>query len=153
MVFTKKLHCSKVWLSLDFAYYYLKVTIICRYIFLQFWLETPFASTKFCDLNVEMVQGRQILIFYTTIVHIANDCGYNILRFWANPQKYQTLVPAKNSHFKVNTYRQSCSPPVLSVLIHQAVEAWHRSTARWAPWGRQARSRTGSCRLDQGPPR
>ena len=21
--------------------------------------------------------------------------------FWANPQKYQTLVPAKNSHLKV----------------------------------------------------
>jgi hypothetical protein len=29
---------------------------------------------------------------------IANDSGYKILRFWANPQKYQTLVPAKNSH-------------------------------------------------------
>ena len=37
-------------------------------------------------------------MFYTTIVHIANDCGYKILRFW---QKYQTLVPAKNSHLKV----------------------------------------------------
>ena len=24
-----------------------------------------------------------------------------MLRFWANPQKYQTLVPAKNSHLKV----------------------------------------------------
>ena len=80
---------------------YLKVTIICRYIFLRFWLDTPFASTKFCDLNTEMVQGRQILMFYTTIVHIANDCGYKILRFWANPQKYQTLVPAKNIHLKV----------------------------------------------------
>jgi hypothetical protein len=42
-----------------------------------------------------MVQGRQILTFYTTMVLIANDCGYKILRFWANPQKYQTLVPAK----------------------------------------------------------
>ena len=77
------------------------MTIICRYIFLRFWLETPFASTKFCDLNAEMVQGRQILMFYTTIVHIANDCGYKILHFWANPQEYQTLVPAKNSHLKV----------------------------------------------------
>ena len=50
---------------------------------------------------MEMVQGRQILIFYTIIGHIANDCGYKILHFWANPQKYQTLVPAKNSHLKV----------------------------------------------------
>ncbi len=29
------------------------------------------------------------------MVLIANDCGHKILRFWANPQKYQTLVPAK----------------------------------------------------------
>jgi hypothetical protein len=27
--------------------------------------------------------------------------GTNFLRFWANPQKYQTLVPAKNSRLKV----------------------------------------------------
>ena len=46
--------------------YYLKVTIICRYIFLRFWLKTPFASTKFCDFYAELVQGRQILMFYTT---------------------------------------------------------------------------------------
>ena len=83
------------WFGRPNFFIYLKVTIICRYIFLRFWLETPFVSTKFCDLNVEMVQGRQILMFYTTIVHIANDCGYKILRFWANPQKYQTLVPTK----------------------------------------------------------
>ena len=81
---------------------YLKVTIIYRYIFLRFWLKTPFASTKFCDLYAEMVQGQQILIFYTITVHIANDYGYKILRFWANPQKYQTVVPAKNSHLKVH---------------------------------------------------
>jgi hypothetical protein len=79
------------------------VTIIYRNIFLRFWLKTHFASTKFCVLYAEMVQGRQILKFYTTMVHIANDCGYKILRFWANPQKYQTLVPAKNSHLKVIT--------------------------------------------------
>ena len=80
--------------------------------FFAIWLKTPFASTKFYDLYVEMVQDRQILMFYTTIVHIANDCGYKILRFWANPQKYQTLVPAKNSHLKVSgTY------PPFSVTI------------------------------------
>ena len=35
---------------------YLKATIIiCRYIFLRFWLEQCFMSTNFCDLYVEMV--------------------------------------------------------------------------------------------------
>ena len=52
-------------------------------------------STKLCDLYAEMVQCRQILSLYTTTVHIANACGYKILRFWV---KYQTLVPAKISH-------------------------------------------------------
>ena len=27
---------------------YLKVTIICRYIFLRFWFKTCFVNTKFC---------------------------------------------------------------------------------------------------------
>jgi hypothetical protein len=46
-------------------YMYLRVTIIYRYIFLRFWLETRFASTKFCDLYAKMVQGRHILMFYS----------------------------------------------------------------------------------------
>ena len=50
---------------------------------------------------MEMVQGQQILMFYTTTVNIANDCGYEILHFWANPQKYQTLSSHRNSHLKV----------------------------------------------------
>ena len=103
---------------------YLKVTIICRYIFLRFGLETPFASTKFCDLNAEMVQGRQILMFYTTIVHIANDCGYKILRFWANPQKYQTLVPAKNSHLKVGSTCTCSSSSKFKAHVIVSVWAW-----------------------------
>ena len=43
---------------------YLKVTIICRYIFLQFGLKSRFVSTKFCYLYTEviMVQGRQYLL-------------------------------------------------------------------------------------------
>ena len=28
-------------------------------------------------------------------------CAYKILRFCGNPQKFQTLVPTKSSHFKV----------------------------------------------------
>ena len=51
------------------VYSYLKVTIICRYIFLRFQLKTLFASTKFCNLYAEMVQDQQILIFYTVIVN------------------------------------------------------------------------------------
>ena len=34
-------------------------------------------------------------------MHIANVCEDNILRFAANLQKYQTLVPARNSQLKV----------------------------------------------------
>ena len=79
----------------------LKVTIICRYIFLRFELKTRFVSTKFCNFYAEMVQGRQILMLCTTVLQIANVCGYKFLRFWANPQKYQILVPAKFSYLKV----------------------------------------------------
>ena len=68
-------HCPSVSLEVSLSFMqldrvmYLKVTIICRYIFLWFWFKTRFASTKFCDLYTEMVQGRQILMFYTTKVH------------------------------------------------------------------------------------
>ena len=70
---------------------YLKVTIICRYIFLRFWLGL-LANIKFRDLYAEMVQGRQNLMFHTTTASLH---GYKILRVWANPQKYQTLISAK----------------------------------------------------------
>ena len=84
---------------------YLKVIIICRYIFLRFWLKGQFARTKFYDFCMDVVKGRQFLIFamYTT-----NVCGYKNLRFWANPQKYQTLIPAKNSHLKVTHATIGC---------------------------------------------
>ena len=49
---------------------YLKVTIICRYIFLRIWLEWQFASTKFCNLYVEMVNGQYSPICYTTAMHV-----------------------------------------------------------------------------------
>ena len=83
----------------------LKVTIICRYIFLWFWLKGQFACTKFCDLCADMVKGRQFLMFD---MYVTNVCEYKILRFLANPQKYQTLIPAKNSHLKVSLYWFSC---------------------------------------------
>ena len=35
-----------------------------------------------------------------------NVCEYKLLRFKAKPQKYQTLVPAKNSHIKVVLNRE-----------------------------------------------
>ena len=56
-----------------------------------------------------MVQGQQILMFYTTIVHTANVCRYKILRLWANPEKYQMLVPAIISHLKVGGSTKSLS--------------------------------------------
>ena len=41
-------------------------------------------------------------MFDTTIAY-ASKClqVYKFLQLWANPQKYQTLTPAKNSHLKV----------------------------------------------------
>jgi hypothetical protein len=60
-----------------------------------------YARDEILSIYMEMVQGRQILMFYTTMVLIANDCGYKILRFGANPQKYQMLVPAKLSFFSL----------------------------------------------------
>ena len=54
--------CSLTWYSVA----YLKVTIIYRCIFLRSWFKTCFVSTKFCDLYAEVVQGRQILMFYST---------------------------------------------------------------------------------------
>ena len=38
-------------------------------------------------------------------MHIADVCEYKILHFWANLQKYQTLVPAKNSHLTAHTVK------------------------------------------------
>ena len=50
--------------------YYLKVTTICRYIFLRLQCKAYFASTNFCDLYVEMVQGQLILMFVVHIVTV-----------------------------------------------------------------------------------
>ena len=36
-------------------------------------------------------------------MQIAIVSGYKILHFGVNPQKYQTLVPTKNSHLKVTS--------------------------------------------------
>ena len=43
------------------------------YLQVHFSAKTPFASTKFSDFYAEMVQGRQILVSYTTIAHVANN--------------------------------------------------------------------------------
>ena len=40
-------------------YVYLRVTIICRYIFLQFWSKVHFACTNICNLYVDMVKGSR----------------------------------------------------------------------------------------------
>ena len=44
---------------------YLRVTITCSYIYLQFWLKTRFVSTKICNLYEEMVQDRHNVMFYS----------------------------------------------------------------------------------------
>ena len=45
---------------------YLKVTIICRYIFLRIQFKASFVRTNICNLYVEMVQGLHFLMFGTT---------------------------------------------------------------------------------------
>jgi hypothetical protein len=54
------------------------------------------------------------------MVFIANDCGYKLLRFGANPQKYQTLVPAKNSHLEV-----------LNLINHEYWKIWQLGDLPW----------------------
>ena len=46
---------------------YLRVAIICRYIFLQVWLEICFVSTKICNLYEEIVHGRQYNVLYQNL--------------------------------------------------------------------------------------
>ena len=55
---------------------YLVVTIICVYIFLQFWLEMRMTCTELYVYNNLMVQGQQTLLFYT-----AYSYGFNIELF------------------------------------------------------------------------
>ena len=50
--------------------HFLKITIIYSKIFHDFALKICVASTKFCNLYAKTVQGQQILMLYTTIVHI-----------------------------------------------------------------------------------
>ena len=40
-----------------------------------------------------MIWDQQKL--YTIMIHIVDVNEYKIWHFWANPQKYQTLVPTK----------------------------------------------------------
>ena len=58
---------------------------------LRFWLKTPFASTKFCDLFVEMVQGRQIIIFYTNNNNYLKTC-YEKRDHWGFSIKIEFLA-------------------------------------------------------------
>jgi hypothetical protein len=67
---------------------HLKWIIICRYIFLRFRLKARFASTKFCGLYVEVVQGRRILMFY---MYVANVSGYKICAFFGQSAKISII--------------------------------------------------------------
>ena len=77
---------------------------------------------------MEMVQGRHFL------VSIANVCEYKILRFWANPQKYQTLVPANNSHLKILCVLSFISVPTHITCIYTHVSIFHEPMQLLAPW-------------------
>ena len=66
-----------------------------------------------------MQKWLQYRVDNTTIVHImANVFGYKFLRFWGNPQKYQTLVPAKNSHLKVSKMKGECTTLEKMLTFH-----------------------------------
>ena len=70
-----------------------------------------FAGTIFCNFGLNCILRIQKYAIYTqkwyrvdkfecSIVHIAIVSRYKFLRLWVSPQKYQTLVPAKNSHLR-----------------------------------------------------
>ena len=91
--------CSKVWIKGQISGDNFAGTFFCN-----FGLKHDLRVLNFAIRTWEMVQGRQILMFYTTIVHIANVYGYVLV----NPQKYQTLVLTKISHFKVVSIHSAC---------------------------------------------
>ena len=74
---------------------YLKVTTICRYIFLRFWPK----HFELHDLYAEMVQGRQILMF-NTILAFVGGCGYIQIFCVFEPvrKKILSINIHKNSH-------------------------------------------------------
>ena len=55
------------------------------------------AALKRSDLRCIYLYAKwyRVVIFYCSIVCTANVREYKNLRFWANPQKHQTLVPKK----------------------------------------------------------
>ena len=55
--------------------------------------------------NHLIVMLRKLQASSKTFVYV-----YKILHFCANPQKFQTLVPAKNSHLKITLF---CEPYIL----------------------------------------
>ena len=94
-----------------------------------------FAGTFFCDfcLNyvlwlkfAEMVQGRQSLMCYSMYVNVS---GYKILHFWANLQKHQILIPAKNSHLEVCSW-------TFSTLFQPAIEVALEDCCHWKGYTR-----------------
>ena len=57
---------------------------------------------------------------------MANVSRYKILQFWANPQKYKMLVPAKNSHLKVVHATLSVSIAEVFLLAQMTLKAGGR---------------------------
>ena len=91
---TKKFHINPCYARSDQSIY-LRVTIIYRYIFLRFLLKTHFACTNICDVYTDMAKWSSISI---------HNPYHSFYTHWANPQKYQMLVPEENSHLKISMY-------------------------------------------------
>ena len=79
------------------------MTIIYRYIFAILGL-LPFCKYKILlfSLVSEIINHSNVMLRRLQASRFV--CVYKILRFCANLQKFQTLVPANNSHLKVLTW-------------------------------------------------
>ena len=70
---------------------------------------------------METVQGQQILMFYTTIVHIANDNGNNFFTFLGQSAEISNIITRKNSNLKV--VKLSARGGIYSRCSHQGSKA------------------------------
>ena len=78
-------------------YYDFMGNIFCYF---YVWVRLPIIQLL-SDQQARIFFKRNIVMLRRLQVNKPFVCAYKILRFCANPQKFQTLVPAKNSHFKV----------------------------------------------------
>ena len=98
--------------------FYLRVTIIGRYIYLRIWVKANFARTNIY-FAICMWKWYRVDIFKCLVVHIA-VCKYKIL-FLRQSAEISNVSTCKNSHLKVimHTYRHpNCSSMWLQTHTH-----------------------------------